>query len=60
MARKNENRVRSRQRTHNRIFLLWVLNFYDAMSLKKGGMVDFIPMSETLFAWSKKWIAENS
>ena len=30
------------------------------LSLKKGGTVDFIPMSETLFAWSKKWIAENS
>ena len=30
------------------------------LSLKKGGMVDFIPMSETLFVWSKKWIAENS
>ena len=29
-------------------------------SLKKGGTVDFIPMSETLFAWSKKWISENS
>ena len=30
------------------------------LSLKKGGTVDFIPMSETLFAWSKKWIDENS
>ena len=30
------------------------------LSLKKGGTVDFIPMSETLFAWSKKWIVENS
>ncbi len=30
------------------------------LNLKKGGMVDFIPMSETLFAWSKKWIDENS
>ena len=30
------------------------------LCLKKGGTVDFIPMSETLFAWSKKWIAENS
>ena len=30
------------------------------LSLKKGGTVDFIPMSETLFAWSKKWISENS
>ena len=30
------------------------------LSLKKGGTVDFTPMSETLFDWSKKWIAENS
>jgi len=28
--------------------------------LKNGGTVDFNLMSETLFAWSKKWIAENS
>ena len=26
------------------------------LSLKKGGTVDFTPMSETLFDWSKKWI----
>jgi hypothetical protein len=30
------------------------------MNLKKGGAVDFNFMSETLYAWSKKWIAENS
>ena len=30
------------------------------LNLKNGGTVDFILMSETLFAWSKKWIAENS
>ena len=30
------------------------------MNLKNGGMVDFNLMSETLFAWSKKWISENS
>ena len=30
------------------------------LSLKKGGTVDFIPMSETMFTWSKKWISENS
>ena len=30
------------------------------LSLKKGGTVDFTSMSETLFAWSKKWISENS
>ena len=30
------------------------------LSLKKGGTVDFVPMSETLFAWAKQWIFENS
>ena len=30
------------------------------LNLKNGGMVDFNLMSETLFAWSKKWISENS
>ena len=30
------------------------------MNLKNGGTVDFNFMSETLFAWSKKWISENS
>ena len=30
------------------------------LCLKKGGTVDFAPMSETLFAWSKKWISANS
>ncbi len=30
------------------------------LNLKKGGTVDFNWMSETLFAWSKKWISENS
>ena len=29
------------------------------MHLKNGGTVDFSLMSETLFAWSKKWISEN-
>ena len=29
------------------------------MNLKNGGTVDFSLMSETLFAWSKKWISEN-
>ena len=28
--------------------------------LKKGSSVDFLTMSETLFAWSKKWVSENS
>jgi len=41
--------------THNEQF---IINIF--LSLKKGGTVDFTPMSETLFAWSKKWIAENS
>ena len=30
------------------------------LNLKNGGPVDFNLMSETLFAWSKKWISENS
>jgi hypothetical protein len=30
------------------------------LNLKNGGTVDFIPMSEALFAWSKKWISESS
>ena len=30
------------------------------LSLKKGGTVDFIPMSDTLFIWAKQWISENS
>ena len=27
------------------------------LNLKKGGAVDFIPMSKILFAWAKKWIS---
>ena len=30
------------------------------MNLKNGGTVDLNLMSETLFAWSKKWISDNS
>ena len=30
------------------------------LNLKNGGMVDFNLMSETLFDWSKKWIAYNN
>ncbi len=30
-----------------------------AFALRNGGEVDFLPMSKTLFAWSKKWISEN-
>ena len=30
------------------------------MNLKNGGTVEFNLMSETLFAWSKKWIAEKN
>ena len=29
------------------------------LSLKNGGMIDFSLMSETLFTWAKKWIAEK-
>ena len=35
-----------------------IINTY--LSLKKGGMVDFIPMSDALFVWAKQWISENS
>ena len=34
-----------------------VANF---LNLKTGGVVDFKLMSENLFTWSKKWIAESS
>ncbi len=30
------------------------------LNIKNGGTVDFNLMSETLFAWTKKWIGENS
>ncbi len=30
------------------------------LNFKKDGAVDFLPMSETLLVWSKKWISENS
>ena len=30
------------------------------LSLKKGSMVDFIPMSDALFGWAKQWISEKS
>ena len=30
------------------------------LNLKNGGIVEFNLMSETLFAWSKKWIAEKN
>ena len=30
------------------------------LNLKNGGVVEFNLMSEKLFAWSKKWISENS
>ena len=30
------------------------------LSLKNGGTIEFNLMSETLFAWSKKWISDNS
>ena len=29
------------------------------LRLKNGGAVDFIPMSDALFAWAKHWISEN-
>ena len=30
------------------------------LDLKNGGAVEFNSMSETLFNWSKKWIADNN
>ena len=30
------------------------------LQIKHGGAVDFLPMSETLFTWSKQWISGNS
>ena len=30
------------------------------LSLKKGSMVDFIPMYDALFVWAKQWIYEKS
>lgn len=29
------------------------------LRLKNGGTVDFVPMSDALFAWAKHWISEN-
>ncbi len=29
------------------------------LTLKKDGAIDFLPMSESLLVWSKKWISEN-
>ena len=29
------------------------------LSLKKGGTVDFSPMSDALFVWTKQWISRN-
>ena len=46
--------------------LLQVVSFDDRvivetfLNLKNGGTVDFNLMSEILFAWSKKWITDNS
>ena len=30
------------------------------LSLKNGGTVDFISMSDALFVWAKQWVSENS
>ena len=30
------------------------------LSLKNGGTVDFVSMSDALFVWAKQWISENS
>ena len=30
------------------------------LKLKQRGTIEFVPMSDTLFVWAKKWISENS
>ena len=35
-----------------------IINIF--LSLKKGGTVDFTPMSDALFVWAKQWISKNS
>ena len=35
-----------------------IINIF--LSMKKGGTVDFIPMSNALFVWTKQWISEIS
>ena len=34
--------------------------FDEVISLKNGEAIDFDTMSEELFAWAKKWIAEDN
>lgn len=35
-----------------------IINIF--LNLKNSGTVDFIPMSETLLIWSKKWISKTN
>ena len=51
---KHQSELRDVVSTDERVIVDTFLN------LKNGETADFTLMSETLFAWSKKWIAENS
>ena len=54
---KSEDILRGLYKSASFIIQAIVANF---LNLKTGGVVDFKLMSETLFTWSKKWIAESS
>ena len=51
---KYQNELLQAVSSHERDIIETLLN------LKSGGVVDFNLMSEALFNWSKKWIAENN
>ena len=51
---KHQSELRDVVSTNERVIVETFLN------LKNGGTVDFNLMSEALFAWSKKWVLENS
>ena len=51
---KHQSELRDVVSTDERLIVDTFLN------LKNSGKIDFNPMSQTLFAWSKKWISEKS
>ena len=51
---KHQSELRDIVSTDERLIVDTFLN------LKNSGKIDFNPMSQTLFAWSKKWISEKS
>ncbi len=51
---KHQSELRNNVSNDERVIVDTFLN------LKNGGAVEFNSMSESLFAWSKKWISENS